>query len=620
MANTKALFAMFVPAALAVLGGLAWSQPYVLGSDLWWHLASGRLIWESGAVPSGDPFSFTFAGREWMNHEWGWGALMWGLYRLEPQLVAWSNLALIGGIFALVYAEARRQSGSPAAAVAAVWAVAATAHWFFDIRPHIVTLGFLSLFLVTRDRPWARWCWAPLMAAWVNLHGGFVFGLGAIGLYALVESAGASIKARRLQLDRALWFAVALAVLATLINPWGYRIFEFPFHYLASDSPYRTLREWQPSPFDLHLGNFAGRFWALFALCIPGAWLALRRNPYAVALALVAFCMAYTSRKFIPLFAITAAPLVAVGVAAALRLAIRRLPLPEVTRYVRWAGAAVGILLTVGLWQDVRLRPDLLARWTLENHNPRAALRYLSALSPGPRLLNYYNWGGYVMLHAPEFKITIDGRANTLYDDAAYLDYMKLLGGGWDAIDVVRTLDADAALLPVSQSRMLYLLTSPQLNWRIVYQDQNAAVLLPPDSPALNNPPVPGDIVGNESQYLHQAAIEAFNAYDVNRGRQLLEESLTVNPFCEDCYGDLARSYANSGDLDEASAWIDRGIAIMPRGSEKFRSIEAGFLLRAGDLDGALKAAILGIPTGPYSSPDWARNRIENIRKQLERK
>jgi hypothetical protein len=620
MANAKKLFAMFVPAALAVLGGLAWSQPYVSGSDLWWHLASGRLIWETGAVPSGDPFTFTFAGREWMNHEWGWGALMWGLYRLEPQLVAWGNLALIGGILALVYAESRRQSGSRAAAVVAVWAVAATAHWFFDIRPHILTLGFLSLFLVTRDRPWARWCWAPLMAVWVNLHGGFVFGLGAIGLYALIESAGASLKARRLRLDRGLWFAVALAVLATLVNPWGYRIFEFPLHYLTSDSPYRTLREWQPTPFDFHLGVFAGRFWALFALCIPGAWLSLRRNPYAVVLALVAFCMACTSRRFIPLFAITAAPLVAVGAAAALRLAIRRLPRPEASRYVRWAGVAIGMLLTVGLWQNVRLRPDLLARWTLEDHNPRAALRYLSALSPGPRLLNYYNWGGYVMFHAPEFKITIDGRANTLFDDAAYLDYLKLLDGGWDAIDVVRALDADAALLPAWKTQMLRLLTSPQLGWRIVYLDQNAAVLLPPDSPALDNLPVPENIVGHEPQYLRQAAVEAFNAYDVDRGRQRLEESLTANPLCEDCYGDLARSYANSGNLNEASAWIDRGIAVMPRCREKLRSIEAGFLLRAGDLNGALKAAIQGIPTGPYSSMDWARNRIEHIRKRLEGK
>ena len=64
MRTVKDSISEVVPALLAVVGGLAWSQPRIAGSDLWWHLASGRAIWAEGAIPSSDSFSFTFAGRE----------------------------------------------------------------------------------------------------------------------------------------------------------------------------------------------------------------------------------------------------------------------------------------------------------------------------------------------------------------------------------------------------------------------------------------------------------------------------------------------------------------------------------------------------------------------------
>src|SRR5712691_7796370 len=53
-----------------LLGASAWFQPSVAGSDLWWHLASGRELWKRGPFAlTADPFSYTFGGREWMNHE-----------------------------------------------------------------------------------------------------------------------------------------------------------------------------------------------------------------------------------------------------------------------------------------------------------------------------------------------------------------------------------------------------------------------------------------------------------------------------------------------------------------------------------------------------------------------
>src|SRR4051794_35974885 len=38
--------------------------------DYWWHVRTGRLIWESGHIPTADPFSFTAANHPWITQEW----------------------------------------------------------------------------------------------------------------------------------------------------------------------------------------------------------------------------------------------------------------------------------------------------------------------------------------------------------------------------------------------------------------------------------------------------------------------------------------------------------------------------------------------------------------------
>jgi hypothetical protein len=390
----------------------------VAGSDLWWHLAAGREIWRTRSLPTTDHFSFTFDGEPWMHHEWLWGVGYWLAYDVSPQLVAWANLALLVAIFGVGFAVARRHSGSSFGAGCALWAAAATSHWFLDIRPHELTLLFIGIVLWTRNERWAPWLWPPLMVLWCNLHGGFVFGFGAIGLFALVRTVETSLRERRLALDLRLVAGVALTGLALLCNPWGWRILEYPAAYLDSSSPFREILEWQPPGFSADPREFAGRFTWLLAAAAGGALVELRsrtRDFYLLSLAGVTCAMALTSRRFIPLFALTALPLVAVLFTALRDLVLARLPAALAER-ASAAAPVLALAIAALLWRDVRLTPQMLERWTESHLYPRAALRYLKALDPGPRLLNHYNWGGYVMLHAPEFKVLIDG-ARTPYDE-----------------------------------------------------------------------------------------------------------------------------------------------------------------------------------------------------------
>ena len=625
--------------AVGLIGAGAWFQPSVAGSDLWWHLAAGREIWAQHSVPTTDDFSFTFSGQPWMHHEWLWGVCYWAVYSVAPEAVAVANYLLLVAVFAVWGAVAWRHTGDGLASALALWAAAASCYWFLDIRPHEVTLLFVGIVVLTRDWPRARWLWAPLMVLWCNLHGGFVFGFGAIGLLALVQTAEDS----RRRVDPTLWLGVAAAGLAFLCNPWGWRILEYPAAYLDSSSPFRSILEWQAPPFSLDPRWFNGRFFCLLLLlAAPGAALELvgrvRRGRaggdlYLLGLAAVTCTMAVTSRRFIPLFALCSLPLVARLSSAGLGAA--RALVPEAARpRAELAAALLALAVALASWRDVRLFPQPLERWTESHLYPRAALRYAAALQPGTRALNFYNWGGYLMLHAPQFKLFIDGRANTLYTEPVYNDYVQMisiLGGSYDQAELDRRIawlagrlllyHPDFAILPSGGGTLAQALSDPRLGWRLVYVDDAAAVLLPPNSPRLRDPlPDPETVVGDDPQWQVSIAYVLLQRGDTKSARELLEKALARESLLPLAYGRLAAIAGREHDLAGIERFIDQGLAVEPRFAPTLRQAEATAFESAGAPERALAAAELAIPRGPFSRPEGALQNVERLRAQLARR
>lgn len=601
-----------VAGLLAVLGALTWVfRIDVAGSDLWWHLAAGRDIWERGQVPTTDPFSHTFAGADWMNHEWLWDVIYWGAYRVDPQLVAWLNLGVIALLLGLLFRLGRRESGSALASGAAVWLFAAASHWFLDIRPHLVTLVLVSVVLLTRRASWAPWLWPPLMAFWVNVHAGFVFGLGTIGLFVLVDTLQRSRAAGRVDLPRAGWLGVAGCLAAWLVNPWGWHIVEYPLAYLAGETPYRTLVEWHTTPFSVDLAYFATRFWLAAAVAAVGAWRIARRDPYLVALALVAFAMGVTSRRFIPLFLVCAIPLIAHGFCTMRDAWTARRPRWRNARAVRIAtGAATAATLL--LWIDAHPRPDLLTRWTAQREYPDAALTYLQATG-AERILNHYAWGGYLMLHAPGLRTYIDGRANTLYSDAFYTKYRRLASG--HSLALLEDHPVDAALLqhgPLSRA----LRRSPR-PWRVLYDDATAIVLVPPDSRLAT--PDADVLLAAHPQRTLSLAWYARSRGDLDEAVALARASLEADPLLLPAYGALAVFLAQQGALDEVAATIARGIASMPRYRERLRGMEGRAYEDVGAYEQALAAYRDAATSGPFLSRESTATRIAALEGKLVR-
>src|SRR5262245_44355266 len=147
--------------------------------DLWWHIAAGRWMWEQRSLAWTDPWSFTMAGQPWLHHEWLADLVYYGWTQAFGMraLVFWKWLVMLP-TFLLLMRLLHRLTGSVAAAYLAVLAAIATAAPFLDMRPHLYSLlGSVLLLYVLLLRPRPPW-WLPLVfVLWVNLHGGFFFGL-----------------------------------------------------------------------------------------------------------------------------------------------------------------------------------------------------------------------------------------------------------------------------------------------------------------------------------------------------------------------------------------------------------------------------------------------------------
>ena len=610
-----------VPAGLAALlgvgGAAAWTQPAVSGSDLWWHLAAGREIATTGSVPELDRHSHTFSGEPWMNHEWLWDLLYWRVYDVHPDAIAWLNFSVLLLTFAAIFATARRASGSLLAAGAATWLVAAASHWYLDIRPHLVTLLFVALLGLTGERRWAPWLWPPLVALWVNLHAGFVFGLGAIGLGVLIRSAERSRQERRFAPVPAEWIGVGLAVAAALLNPWTWQILEYPLALLDAGSPYRVINEWQPPAFELGWETYAGRFWIALAVALPGAFLARRSDRTGVALAAVSFGMAATSRRFIPLFCVVSAPLMARSVAAALRLVVGRVPALRAPR-AAWAWAAVAGAAAVLLWSGVRTQPDWLYRWTAGFFYPEAALRYLQAIGGAQRLLNLYSWGGYVMFAAPEVPVFIDGRALTLYSDALYEEYRGLQDGNVGTRAALDRHAVDAVLFP-DGTGLVQRLRQGSEPWVEVYSDRNAVLLLRPDDPRVSRSlPRPSEVLGAHPDLVVRAARRSAERGDFERATERYEAALETNPLLIPVYGELAALAARRGDFEAIPAVIARGRHEAPRFGPSLSESEGRAWEQAGDLELARAALLRARPAGPFHTSRAFYDELEALERRIE--
>jgi len=227
--------------------------------DVFILLKTGEYVLSHGWVPLKDTFSFTAAGRDAVAHEWLSGVIFYVVHAIGGinGLILF-RAAVVGATIALLYGTARllRASTSMLLLGAALPLYVASAR-FLD-RPHIFSFLFVALYLRLffewreggRRRRWL-YVIPPLHIVWVNLHGGHLQGLLLVATFALGEGLGWA-RARRSTSGADVKLLAALVpacLLASLVNPYGYRLLTLPFELTGMPIFMKEVLEWRP-PYD----------------------------------------------------------------------------------------------------------------------------------------------------------------------------------------------------------------------------------------------------------------------------------------------------------------------------------------------------------------------------------
>jgi hypothetical protein len=462
---------LLAPLLLLVFSGYFFAPT---DADYWWHVRTGQQIVETGALPRVDDYSYTMAGRAWVAHEWLTELL---LYLVQQQLGYVGNVALFGLMGALtglaVYATCRlRGLGEPASALMMLWAWA-MGLGSANVRPQGLTALLIAVcaLLLTRyqllGQRRALWAIPPLMALWVNLHGGYLLGLLLVGL-TIVGEAMARPLGRPAAPLRPLLVVAALATGATLLSPHGAEGLLYPFSYAGSgNGSMRFILEWQ-SP-DFHQWEYLVFAGSLLLAAILG----LGRRPlgpteclWALTLAL----MGLQSVRHIALYAIVVTPLLA----ARLWAEVRDLGLPLATwrRPGLLAAASLVLALVVGRMIGAAAGQQALqlGREPGAATYPAGAVQYMRTHELTGNLFNSYQWGGYLVYQLyPDQRVFIDGRAD-VYGDEHLERYVQVarLRPGWRQV----LEDHGVGTVLVEKDSTLAVVLADDAGWQEAYAGQ----------------------------------------------------------------------------------------------------------------------------------------------------
>lgn len=463
-----------LPSPITILGAVVLAFFVILtvvrgpiDADYWWHLTTGRLILESGSVPSVDPFSFAYDG-PWVAHEWLGEVVIAGLVDTVGFV---PTAALFGAMTAaalLLPAVALHRRGVQVRALLP-WLVIGTYALasYATVRPQVISwlllagllVLLMSLTAADRYRPWLV---LPLMLAWANLHGLWVVGLGVIGIYVGFTLIGRTPLAPR------RWTALGIlggSIVASALTPAGPAGLAYPLRYLRQDDwGTAFIAEWQAADFT-DPRQFG------IALLILGVILFGRRatSGWLATIAVVGLASAVLAVRNAPLAVVLSLPMLALALHAWLGPPREGTSGRARQRRILEAGAAAVVIAAM-----VVVLPQA-AGSSEASAFPIEAFDRLEATDPDARLLVDYDWGGYAIhrLSASGGQVFIDGRSD-MYPREVFEDYLAIRGaeGGWESL--VERYGVEAILLPADAPLLESAIGS---GWCEVHADARAVLL-----------------------------------------------------------------------------------------------------------------------------------------------
>jgi hypothetical protein len=494
---------------LALLMGLVTLVAYyddpIKDADLWWHMAYGREVVETGSLQVDHTrFAWTPDEADWVYVTWLGDLALWGTHALGGTSALSALQIGLYALIAILFFRSVPGSTRQAAMVTILLVVLA----FLSMRSTTVLLkntmfsvAFYAVLFTALGRfrqGRTRWLLVlpPLFLAWVNTHGEVTLAAAALASYTALELVLAVMRnpaALPESALRRLLLAATASAAALLANPQGWRL---PAYWLR-----RALGEDQVAGQGLIADTIAPHTRLLFdgvgkAPWALAVWIWLLLTLVAVArlgvlvkrrqwdqAPLMLVCLgctlaSWTMARLLPLG--VTAWLFSVGVWLASRGALAT---PRARRVLL---GSLALLMAGAVWTRIVVQPGIIGRSDrLTSAQPVAAARFVAEHDlPGP-LFNDYLTGGYLIWALDdELPVFIDPRYGPYepHFRAAYFHFERE-----PDIDELETFTSNAEVRTAVvrhrgwQGQMcLFFQDAP--SWELVFVGPNAAVYVHRDA------------------------------------------------------------------------------------------------------------------------------------------
>lgn len=449
--------------------------------DLWHETALAREMLAQGAIPLVDEYAYTPTVAPVVHHEWGTGLV------LHLTLLAGGAPALLLLKYALSFgtawlccAAARKRGASWELILSlAPLTILCGVIGFTTIRAQLFTLFFIALLLydladaevATNDfatsspsSSWKKWLkWLPLFTAWLNLHAGFVVGVGVLALH------GCERLLRRRPVKWLLAAGIALVALIA-VNPYGLAYYPYLLHGLTLARP--RITEWQPL-WTAEPTMFQAYLASVLVVLYAVAQLGVRRMPGLLILAVCGYLAARHTRHL------------SIYLAAWLCLTpgyIQQTRLGAMLQTIwlkrrRWIAATAALLTGFCAVQAVVAKPWQVVMPTTQAEEklglpvyPIGPVEYLQANQFRGNLFTPFIMGGYCLNKLyPAVKVSFDGRYEVAYPTGMLAENVDFYSAkpGWQ--EALAKYPTDAVLVPRSTEVAAEL--SKLCGWSEAYAD-----------------------------------------------------------------------------------------------------------------------------------------------------
>lgn len=457
-------------------------------NDFWFHLAYGRILAQTGHIPTVDSFSFTMAGQPYLSAYNYWLAqlLMYSLFQVGG--AEWSILVsalLVTFAYALILMLNLRQSRNwrLAAAGALFAAMAGITNW--NLRPQLLVYPLTALSILGMDafrRGRKRLAWGGLLFAvmvlWVNIHATFfiplllaTFWLAETGFHALRRHEPAAILPPL--------GLLTILLTGTLINPQGYKVYLYMVQMSRSTVVQDYIYEWQPASLHTTEGMI------FFALLVVFLFvLGIVRPPISISRGLSFLFFAVLAWKYgraVVWFGLTQAPLLVYALQTGLkRWYPRANPPGREISVLNTAFALILILLTLasvpwlrGYWPLTVEKQDIYASET-----PVDAAAFMLNRGLPDRVFADIGFSSYLIWACEaQCHVFSDPRFD-LYPPKIWSDYVQISAGqkNWEA--KLRAYDVQVLLLSLKTQHALIQSAKRSSEWVQIYEDKVAVLFV----------------------------------------------------------------------------------------------------------------------------------------------